>query len=1312
MSGGKFRAVRSQGERRRRRKGAYKGRVGGAVKARGGVAHGAAALLLAGAGLGPIAVHAQDATWTGTNGFYDDASNWTPHEVPTRRATFDGTGYHEANITQQTTAEFFRFEGTAQPTTINVYNGGTLTLNSTGLINTTDNRVTVNINGTPAEPGQITFSEADAKTTTATGSIRFNVSNGNKLVFTGLSGSDAKTTVNLQGAQSVLDLSSVAGSITIGGLVSDSTGQVLLSTNTLNQFIVNDSNTSVTFAGTISGPSTFTKDGISTYVLTGDNSPGKTTIANGTIQIGNGSTSGSLSGPIAVMSSGTLVFKRSDDVTISGDITGSGQIVKVGDNTTTLTGSGFRTGQTMIQGGTLQVGDGHATGALGTGAVTNNGTLKFNRSDDFNANNTISGSGALVKAGGGTMTLAGNNTYSGETRIDGGTLQVGSGGFGTLGTGAVTNNGTLKFNRGDDVTVANAISGTGTLVKAGGTTLTITGNNTYSGETRIDGGTLQVGSGTLGTGAVTNSGTLKFNRSDALTVSAHIGGSGTVSQIGIGTTTLTGANTYTGATTITAGTLQVGDGGSTGTLGTGAVTNNGTLAFNRFGSLVVSAAIGGTGNVTQRGSGTAILTADNTYTGTTTIEAGTLQVGDGGSTGTLGTGAVTNNGTLAFNRLGSLNVTANIGGTGAVRLLGGVTILSGDNSYSGGTTIDSGTLRIAGDGNLGAAAGGITFSGVNGTLQTTASMMTGRDITLDASGTLDVATNTVLTANGNITGAGGLTKKGSGTLELAGSNNFGGELVIFGGAVSIGSSANVGSGSIRVFNGSTFQTNGIFALANGLVMDTGGGTLQAAAGTLTASGVISGSGGLSKGGAGTLVLTGTNSYAGDTRLNAGTLAASADGNLGNGGRLVFGGGTLRYDASFASSRAISLNTVGSFDTNGNDAALTGTISGAGRLTKTGGGTLTLSGTNNYAGGTRIDGGTVAVSSNANLGASNGSLFLDGGTLRTTDEFNTGREIILLAGGGTFDVATGLALTGNITEEDGPGSLTKAGAGLLILAGTTDYSGGTTVLGGTLQGNTSTLRGDITNNATVSFEQASSGTYAGVMSGSGGLRISAGGVGGVVTLTGANTYTGSTTVAVGTLKGTTQTLQGNITVDGPGSVMFDQNTSGTYAGAISGTGRLTKSGTGTVILDGANSYTGGTTVSGGVLQGNTQSLQRNILNNATVAFDQTANGTYAGRMSGSGSLIKSGAGTLVLTDFNTYSGGTTVSAGTLQGDSTSLQGSILNNASVVFDQGTNGTYAGAMSGSGSLAKGGNGTLTLGGANSHTGGTTVNAGTLQL
>jgi fibronectin-binding autotransporter adhesin len=126
------------------------------------------------------------------------------------------------------------------------------------------------------------------------------------------------------------------------------------------------------------------------------------------------------------------------------------------------------------------------------------------------------------------------------------------------------------------------------------------------------------------------------------TIASAITGAAGLTTTGTGTVSLTNsANTYTGATTIQSGVLQIGNGGAGGSLGTSSqVVNNGTLTINRTGTVTVSQAISGTGNLTKLATGTAILTGDNTYTGTTSISAGILQIGDGGTAGTLGTGNV------------------------------------------------------------------------------------------------------------------------------------------------------------------------------------------------------------------------------------------------------------------------------------------------------------------------------------------------------------------------------------------------------------------------------------------------------------------------------------------------------------------------------------------------------------------------------------------------------------------------------------------------------------------------------------------------
>jgi fibronectin-binding autotransporter adhesin len=171
-------------------------------------------------------------------------------------------------------------------------------------------------------------------------------------------------------------------------------------------------------------------------------------------------------------------------------------------------------------------------------------------------------------------------------------------------------------------------------------------------------------------------------------------------------------------------------------------------------------------------------------------------------------------------------------------------------------------------------------------------------------------------------------------------------------------------------------------------------------------------------------------------------------------------------------------------------------------------------------------------------------------------------------------------------------------------------------------------------------------------------------------------------------------------------------SSNIGGSIIGTGGIVKNGIGTLTLSGANALTGGIGVNGGMLVGNTASLPGNIVNNALVVFDQSADGTYAGNMSGSGVFVKNGNASLTLAGVNTYGGGTQVNGGTLIGNSSNLQGTIVDGAALTFDQTANGTFAGLLTGGGAFTKTGPGTLTMNGAQPFTGQTTISQGTLAL
>lgn len=385
-------------------------------------------------------------------------------------------------------------------------------------------------------------------------------------------------------------------------------------------------------------------------------------------------------------------------------------LVKTGTGTLTLTGNNFYTGGTTISDGTLQLGNGGLNGSI-TGDIANNATLAVNRSNGTSLGGVISGTGELVKLGGGTLTLTGANTYTGGTTISVGTLQIGNGSTTGSITGNITNNAALVFNRSDAIGFGGVISGTGSVTKLGSDVLLLFGDNTYAGGTTISAGFLQVGNGGTGgsiVGNVVNNGTLEFARSDAHLFSGAISGTGNLISFGgsggSGVFTLTGINTYTGGTTVSSGTLQIGNGGTSGSI-VGNVSNNATLAFNRSDAASFGGVISGGGQVVKRGAGALSLTGLSTYTGATTVDAGTLSVngsiassslttvnasGALGGNGTVGNTAI-NGGALApGNSIGTLNVNGNLTFTAASAYIVEVSPTAADRTNVTGTATLSG----------------------------------------------------------------------------------------------------------------------------------------------------------------------------------------------------------------------------------------------------------------------------------------------------------------------------------------------------------------------------------------------------------------------------------------------------------------------------------------------------------------------------------------------------------------------------------------------------------------------------------------------
>ena len=215
------------------------------------------------------------------------------------------------------------------------------------------------------------------------------------------------------------------------------------------------------------------------------------------------------------------------------------------------------------------------------------------------------------------------------------------------------------------------------------------------------------------------------------------------------------------------------------------ITDSGTIQVDSPSGATLSGPLLGTGNLVKTGSGSLVLAANNTFSGGTTISAGTLQIGNGGATGSIA-GDVTDNATVAFNRSDAVTFGGAISGSGGLTQGGsGILVLTGGNTYTGGTTLAAGTLSIGTDSNIGGAGSAINFHG--GILQVTGTAITNLDShTINwgsFNGGIDVnnAGNT-FTISEAISGSGRLTKAGPGTLVVSGSNSYSGGTTLAAGA--------------------------------------------------------------------------------------------------------------------------------------------------------------------------------------------------------------------------------------------------------------------------------------------------------------------------------------------------------------------------------------------------------------------------------------------------------------------------------------------------------------------------------------------------
>ncbi|MGU3495730.1 autotransporter domain-containing protein [Xanthobacteraceae bacterium A53D] len=995
-------------------------------------------------------------------------------------------------------------------------------------------------------------------------------------------------------------------------------------------------------------------------------------------------------------------------------------------------------GPTNINGGTLSVRSSTALGSqsimVASGAMLElDGGISI-ASTPLTLNGTgITGSGAL-RSFSGSNSFAGPITLASTSRIS----SYGADSVLTL-TGDITGAGfgLEVWGRDGDTVISGVIAtGTGTLSKDGVGTLTLSAANTFTGATTISMGTIALtGAGSIADSAsVFVNGTLDISGTTAGASINALSGTASGAVLALGSRTLTVNQTSAGsfAGGLTGSGTLVKQGAQTLTLTGDSGSFTGNFAVNA-GTLIVSNELG---------------TATGSLGGNVSVASGAALEGYGGSIG--GTVTVADGGRLrnmpSLGNAGGLTMGELALGQGAIIDVGlhtpGTT--SGIFSITGDLTL-AGTLNITGLPGYGAGVyrvfeygGELTDNGLTlGTPQ-----VGGFLNTLDfGTSAVDVVTTSIDTSL-QYWSADGTTRGGSGTWTGAnpwinvsgGTSAWGGDTAIFD-----GTAGTVIVSGTQSFHTLEFLTTDYEVVGGRLDLGTGGRLWAEGQGVTAAiSSVISGTGALTKIGAGAIMLTGDNTYQGGTVIQAGFLRISHDANLGDvSGALTFSGGALATSGTFTIARDVILTENGQFYVeDGSTLTLGGTISGPEGLVLHSG-TLVLTGTNTYgaAAGTALLGGRLEVSSNANLGAASGILAFVGGTLATDTSFDSGRNVTISGpsvgypGGGTFEVAntTTLGLSGVIS---GAGALTKTGDGTLRLSGANTHSGLVTISAGTLAlsgaGSLASSSGVYLGEGTLDISATTagasiarltgpsgptsgtvvlgektltltnaSGTFGGIISGTGGLVVA----GGTQTLSGANTYGGTTGIA----SGATLALTGN------GSIV---NSSG-----------VTANGT----LD----------ISGTVFGANVSSLSGNgtvVLGTKELSF-VNATGVFAGTITGSGSLAFWG-GSQALAGNNTYSGGTTVNTGAklVLGSNTAAgsgqisfaNGStlgLLGGLSIANDLAINGSVAvdlasgtatatGTLSGTGTITYGGDGKVILTGNSTAFAGTTHVDGTLAV
>ena len=749
---------------------------------------------------------------------------------------------------------------------------------------------------------------------------------------------------------------------------------------------------------------------------------------------------------------------------------------------------------------TSDVASGNITDVINLNIDTLDGNWIIGTNHDLIMNGTAgSGSDPLIKSGGGTLTLAGANTYTGATTVTAGTLEIG--GAGSLGSGSyagtIANSGAFEYNSSANQTLSGVISGTGSVVKGNSGTLTLgsTVANTYSGGTTINDGIISLGTGggvtshqdALGTGAVT------ANSGGELRLWISNGGSFTIDNA----FTLDGGTVHgedgiydlSGAMT-----LAAGGGTLSGKWSGKAITVSGTISGT--GALTIDEKAGGNG-------GEVILTANNNFSGGTTVDGGTLKLTGSGRIGNGGL-TVNNGGTLsvatnAYNSLGGA-ITVNEGGTlstdstgnnqnahniGAITLNGG-TLTSSGNTFFQGNWIFNGDVTVGGSAlstisglAVGSQGGGGTFNVADSVNGASTDLLVSADITL-----------------------GSLTKTGAGTMELTGANTYTGATFINEGTLAITNATALGS----TVGETTINTNAKLNISGGITtaenitnVGGGGGKITGGTGGGTFTGLIT--------------LTNGIDLRGDDLTFSGGITSTDQGFVINGARYVIDTTAIDLDSdNSGGAGTFGLTSAGNSKANATELNVGGNDWGLARINF--GGYLKLGGDNYMPADAGVEFGWNSD------GASSGTLDLNGfdqtvAFLRQTTIFPTFNGDQNITGGGTLTIDTAAGTYdyhGRITDGATATSLVKAGTGTQILANNTgtasNYSGTTTINAGTL----ALVDASGTNNiASSSAIDVASGATLDVSGITNGFELANG-----QTLSGSGTVSGGMTVSLGSI----------------------------------------------------------------------------------------------------------------------------------------------------------------------------------------------------